>query len=180
MTSSSAEDADGHLPIKAARSVARQVHKPCLSCTQTALVMVVSEQLQVAISRSWLTMVDIHTCNVAFEASWLENLPLEEIQTRLSPPEIDEVERADGGPLGTNVPKYVVGSASFIDLSSFTTNPVKLIDFGNAFFIKDPPKPLNTARSVRAPELYFGHPIDHRVNLWSMGCMVSFTSDAPL
>lgn len=51
---------------------------------------------------------------------------------------------------------------------------LKLIDFGNAYFIDEIPYTMmhNGTIYYRAPELIIGAPIDYRIDYWAMGCVL--------
>lgn len=74
------------------------------------------------------------------------------------------------------MPSYLVQPTSFLVDSvreSLRSSPiVKIIDFGESFFDDQAPVKLHTPLAVRAPEVVFGDRIDHRVDMWSMGCLV--------
>lgn len=71
------------------------------------------------------------------------------------------------------MPKYLVRPTSYpVDLS-LSLHPIKIVDFGESFLSNNIPHTLHTPLSVRAPEIVFEEKFDYRVDLWSMGCMVS-------
>lgn len=89
--------------------------------------------------------------------------------------ETAQVTRKDGAALIANTPSYIVRPASFsaeICQSLRTSSFIKIIDFGEAFLKRQAPRSLHTPLAVRAPEALFGDQIDHRVDLWSLGCLV--------
>lgn len=92
---------------------------------------------------------------------------------RLGKPLTGPVSRLDGKSLPCSVPSHIVRPAPFqkgdILLSS---SSIKIIDFGEAFFNNNAPKTLHTPLPIRAPEVIFGEALDHRVDLWSAGCLV--------
>lgn len=90
----------------------------------------------------------------------------------LGKPEIGRVERHDGKDLEPGVPEYIVKPASYGNRSWNSTQSIKIIDFGESFSSTAVPHTLHTPLPVRAPEVIFQDQIDHRVDLWSMGCMV--------
>ncbi|KAF3031853.1 hypothetical protein E8E11_000245 [Didymella keratinophila] len=49
---------------------------------------------------------------------------------------------------------------------------VKIIDFGQSFTDGKASKECHTPMTVRAPEIILGDMVDHRMDLWSMGCML--------
>ena len=92
---------------------------------------------------------------------------------RLGKPETNPVNRAEGKPLAVGMPRYLVWPASIRIEDSSLENPTKLIDFGESFMPSDKPTTLHTPLAVRAPELLLEQDWDIRVDLWSLGCMVS-------
>jgi len=135
--------------------------------------------------------IDLHTNNIAFRIPDLSHLSEAEVLTLYSAPCKDPVKRKDGKPVGDQVPRYLIAPA---DLSHSTVHralrdqpSVAVIDFGEAFQfssptiadMKDPlppqpPRSPNTALAFRAPETIFGvDSLNHRVDLWAMGCIVS-------
>lgn len=117
-------------------------------------------------------MLDLHTRNLIFTIPPIHSLREEEFFQKLGKPETGLLRRNDGKPLEPGMPKYLVRPTSYpAVLSSF--HPIKIVDFGESFLSNDIPDTLHTPLPVRAPEIIFGDKLDHRVDLWSMGCMVS-------
>ncbi|KAF4463879.1 CMGC SRPK kinase [Fusarium albosuccineum] len=116
---------------------------------------------------------DLHTRNLAVVIPDLESLDEASFIDRLGKPESGPVSRQDGNSLGNNVPSYIVRPAPFRKRDLLlSSSSVKIIDFGEAFFDNKPPNTLHTPLSVRAPEVVFGDSLDHRVDLWSAGCLI--------
>jgi len=97
----------------------------------------------------------------------------EEFLHKLGNPETGLLKRNDGKPLEPNAPEYLVRPTSHPADLSLSFNPIKIIDFGESFLSDDIPDMLHTPLPVRAPEIIFGDMFDYRMDLWSMGCMVS-------
>ena len=102
----------------------------------------------------------------------MKNVPEKEFMDALGKPEIGHVQRTDGKPLGDGVPEYIVRPAVFRS-PSWLSHEIKIIDFGESFLQSSVPQILHTPLAVRAPEIIFKNPLDYRVDLWSMGCLVS-------
>lgn len=68
------------------------------------------------------------------------------------------------------MPEYLVRPASY---SSQLSDTVKIIDFGESLLQQTVPATLRTPLVTRAPEVIFGDKLDYRVDLWSLGCLVS-------
>lgn len=50
---------------------------------------------------------------------------------------------------------------------------VKVIDLGSSCFITDQLSSYVQSRSYRAPEVILGLPYDHKVDIWSLGCILA-------
>jgi serine/threonine-protein kinase SRPK3 len=110
---------------------------------------------------------------LAFVIPSLHTLTETELLQKLQSPEIAPVVRKDGAPLETGVPAYLVRPTSYPADVSLRQQQIKIIDFGESFLSDDLPETLHTPLCVRAPEVMFGEKLDHRVDLWSAGCLVS-------
>ena len=78
----------------------------------------------------------------------------------------------DCEPTEPGVPEYLVRPASYSVRTSLS-ELIKIVDYGESFLDPDPPATLHTPLAIRAPEVVFEDNFDHRVDLWSMGCLVS-------
>ncbi|KKA16434.1 hypothetical protein T310_9977, partial [Rasamsonia emersonii CBS 393.64] len=117
--------------------------------------------------------IDIHTRNLAFTIPCMNNISEGEFIEILGKPEIGHVRRSDGKALEPGIPEYIVRPASYWTHSWPSSNSIKIVDFGESFLHTTIPQTLHTPLPVRAPEVIFGDRLDYRVDLWSMGCMVS-------
>lgn len=116
--------------------------------------------------------LDIHTRNLAFTVPTLDSLDEEGFLQKVGTPKIGTVTSDDERPLELNIPKYLVRPASLpVDVNSSSPS-IKIIDYGEVFLNNNAPKTIHTPLVFRAPEAIFGDTLDHRVDLWSMGCMV--------
>lgn len=98
---------------------------------------------------------------------WVES----EFMKILGKPEIGYVRRKDGKALEPGMPEYIVRPALYRS-RSLLSREIKIIDFGESFLQSSVPETLHTPLHVRAPEVIFKDPLDYRVDLWSMGCLV--------
>ena len=119
---------------------------------------------------------------MAFALPDIGSLRETELLLRLGHPQIAPVMSSDGKPLDDGVPHYVVEPTTYPigcnPLLDPISRPVKIIDFGQAFFDADPPKTLLTPHHLQTPEVIFGDTLDHRVDLWSSGSLVGDTEPA--
>ncbi len=58
-------------------------------------------------------------------------------------------------------------------LSSYSRAQIKLIDFGSSCYLTDRQSSYIQSRSYRAPEVILGLPYDGKIDVWSLGCVVS-------
>lgn len=58
-------------------------------------------------------------------------------------------------------------------IQSFADATVKIIDFGSSCFITDHLTPYIQSRSYRAPEVILGLPYGHKIDIWSLGCILA-------
>jgi serine/threonine-protein kinase SRPK3 len=91
-------------------------------------------------------------------------------------PESAPVKREDGKPLESSLPKYIVRATSYLGDVWPSIGPTKIVDFGESFTQDDNPTTLHTPLPVRAPEVIFQDHLDYRVDMWSMGCLVSVST----
>lgn len=121
---------------------------------------------------SCLHCIDFHIRNLAFAITPTGNVPEDEFINLLGRPDIGYVRCNDGGRLGPGIPEYIVRPANIHLRSRPLSNTIKIVDFGESFPQNDAPEILRTPLVVRAPEVIFKDRLDHRVDLWSLGCMV--------
>ncbi|KAI0470284.1 kinase-like domain-containing protein [Xylaria cf. heliscus] len=158
---------DKRLPAQAARSIAHQV------------LVGVDFLAQLNIGHG-----DIHTRNITLTLPHLDSLSEQEFIDTLGQPELGPVQRTDGSALGMHLPSYIVRPTPFKArdvLQSLRAPIVKIIDFGESFLPNQAPATLHTPLVVRPPEVLFDDPIDRRVDLWSLGCLLFelFTGQPP-
>ncbi|KAF1351893.1 kinase-like domain-containing protein [Delphinella strobiligena] len=115
---------------------------------------------------------DLHTGNVVFELPSLDSMSEEDLMKKMTVPETGPVTRSDGQELTAEVPRYLVWPTSLPANAPAAYDKIKIIDFGESFQPEDRPQTLYTPLVVRAPEVIFGDQWDHRVDLWSLGCMI--------
>ncbi|GAQ39530.1 unnamed protein product [Aspergillus niger] len=113
-----------------------------------------------------------HIRNLAFAITPTGNVPEDEFINLLGRPDIGYVRCNDGGRLGPGIPEYIVRPANIHLRSRPLSNTIKIVDFGESFPQNDAPEILRTPLVVRAPEVIFKDRLDHRVDLWSLGCML--------
>ncbi len=58
-------------------------------------------------------------------------------------------------------------------IKSYSRCEVKVIDFGSSCFIHDHLSSYVQSRSYRAPEVILGYKYDYKIDIWSLGCILS-------
>ncbi|KAL1535526.1 dual specificity tyrosine-phosphorylation-regulated kinase 2-like [Salvia divinorum] len=58
-------------------------------------------------------------------------------------------------------------------IKSYRRCEIKVIDLGSSCFQTDSPSLYVQSRSYRAPEVMLGLPYDHKIDLWSLGCILA-------
>ncbi|KAH6646076.1 kinase-like domain-containing protein [Truncatella angustata] len=120
---------------------------------------------------------DIHTGNLAIAIPDLHTLSEKQFFDKFGGPDTAPMRRTDGASLEDHRPDYLVRNASLkmsLRESLHSSPVVKIIDFGESYIDDHAPKTLHTPLAMRAPETVFGDQIDHRVDMWSMGCLIYF------
>nr|POE86659.1 serine/threonine-protein kinase srpk [Quercus suber]POE87638.1 serine/threonine-protein kinase srpk [Quercus suber] len=81
------------------------------------------------------------------------------------------IKRKDGKP-DRWAPKYLCADRPITDDQNLITPiDVKISDLGAAFLIANPPTKSVTPLALRAPGIIFRMPFDHRIDIWSFGCL---------
>lgn len=58
-------------------------------------------------------------------------------------------------------------------VKSYRKCEIKVIDLGSSCFQSDNLSLYVQSRSYRAPEVILGHSYDHKIDLWSLGCILA-------
>ncbi|RAK92428.1 kinase-like protein [Aspergillus costaricaensis CBS 115574] len=139
------------------------------------IILRMSEQLLEAINfihESGMGHGDISGGNVAFSCSNLSNATKDELFEVLGLPEVEDLVRLDGQPLGNGLPKHIVKVADWENWVDEDEEDIRILDFGEAFLQGNEPKVLAQPGQLRVPELIFTDCFDYRVDLWRAGCMI--------
>ncbi|KAF2084931.1 kinase-like protein [Saccharata proteae CBS 121410] len=115
---------------------------------------------------------DIHTRNIVFTMPGLHDMSEAQFLEAFGQPQMGEITRKDGVPLGSGFPKYLVSTASYPRPTLNRRTQIKLVDFGESFKANDKPPKLNTPMCLEAPEVVLEDEWDHRVDYWSLGCLI--------
>ncbi|GFP56737.1 dual specificity protein kinase CLK2 [Trichoderma asperellum] len=85
-------------------------------------------------------------------------------------PQVGKVSKKDGSPNEKGVPDYLVEPAEYGYGKGELLDEVQLVDFGESFFVSNPPKSINTPMPLHPPELVFRRPLTEAVDIWNLGC----------
>lgn len=98
----------------------------------------------------------------------------------LGRPEVEEVMRVDGRPLGAGVPCQLIKSTEWVgwpnDDDDDDDEEIRLIDLGESFTRDTIPERLAQPRGLQAPETIFTKSFDYRLDLWRAGLIVRSSS----
>ncbi|KAF2022146.1 kinase-like protein [Aaosphaeria arxii CBS 175.79] len=132
----------------------------------------VTLQLALGLDYLWQCGVahgDLHIGNILFSAPEVAIWSEYRLKSYLGVPQTGAVKRLDGAPvLDSSMPRHLVWPR---ELPGSSTE-IKIIDLGGAFFHDSPPDIVHTPYHVRAPEALFGQPLNHGVDMWSIGCLL--------
>jgi serine/threonine-protein kinase SRPK3 len=117
---------------------------------------------------------DINVENIAFTATYASRLAQEDFLKIVGTPKTKILTRRDGKPLGRGLPNQLVEAARWLKWTDEAKEDIRLIDFGGGFLCQGPqPDKLCQPPEFRAPEALLSRELDWRVDLWSVGVMVS-------
>jgi serine/threonine-protein kinase SRPK3 len=118
--------------------------------------------------------IDISTSNIAFTATHASRLCQEDFFKIVGTPDTRVLTRRDGKPLGSGLPNQLVEAANWLKWVDEDGEDIRLIDFGTGFLCQGPqPEKLCQPPEFRAPEALLNRELDWRVDLWSVGVVVS-------
>ncbi|KAH9222372.1 kinase-like domain-containing protein [Leptodontidium sp. 2 PMI_412] len=83
---------------------------------------------------------DFTTSNILFELENMDSWSIEKMYEELGEPSREPVYAYNLGPLGPSAPEHLYEKADLTRLLSYRTGNLKIIDFGESFFLNDAPK----------------------------------------
>ncbi|KFG79287.1 protein kinase-like protein [Metarhizium anisopliae] len=116
---------------------------------------------------------DLHVRNLAVVLPFpIDDMSEEVFIDMLGKPKVGLVQKVSGQPVEPGMPQHIVQSATYSKIPLKPFRGIKIVDFGQSFLPAFAPRTLRTPLAVRPPEVLFSDPLDFRVDLWSMGCML--------
>ncbi|KAK9444563.1 protein kinase-like protein, partial [Metarhizium brunneum] len=147
---------DGRLPGRLAKTIAEQ-----------------SLRGLTTIHEQGIAHGDLHVRNLAVILPFpIDDMSEEVFIDMLGKPKVGLVQKVGGQPVEPGMPQYIVQSARYSKIPIKSFRGIKIVDFGQSFLPAFAPRTLRTPLAVRPPEVLFSDPLDFRVDLWSMGCML--------
>jgi serine/threonine-protein kinase SRPK3 len=113
-------------------------------------------------------MTDISNDNIAFSCGELSTVTKKDLFKVLGTPKPVELVRRDGKPLDKALPRHLVKSAVW-DWQKEDAAELRIFDFGESF---QGAATLARPGSLKPPEIIFTESLDHRGDLWCVGCVV--------
>ncbi|KAI1176560.1 kinase domain-containing protein [Nemania sp. FL0916] len=121
---------------------------------------------------------DLTASNVAFEFPDIQPTSPDQLLEFLGPVRTEPVKRGNGPrsldvpSISSHRPRQLVERAavSGLDYSLFTR--IRIVDFGQAFFVNDPPPSLGIPIDCFPPELCFGYLPSKSSDIWDLACVI--------
>ncbi|XXH00627.1 CAAX geranylgeranyltransferase alpha subunit [Hypoxylon texense] len=115
---------------------------------------------------------DFKPGNILMKIDGIDDLSKDEIIEIMGDPVCYELETASGEPLTSRAPEYCVIAPSRYWSKELVTKSIVLVDFGESFFVEDPPESTGIPSLFGAPEVYFGAEtgLGFPSDVWSLAC----------
>ncbi|KAI1458956.1 kinase-like domain-containing protein [Annulohypoxylon moriforme] len=115
---------------------------------------------------------DFRPGNILMKIEGFDDLDNKQLEELMGGEELWNVETVSGQPLSPRAPKYLVESARYGWSKTLSTGSIAVVDFGESFFDKDPPRTTGIPDLWAAPEVLFegSRPIGLPSDVWSLAC----------
>lgn len=97
----------------------------------------------------------------------------EEFWRNIGRPVVEDLVREDGQPVEPRFPKHIVRRAEWNMWVDEDEEDIRLIDWGESFRRGEEPATVAQPIDCKAPETIFTDSLDHRIDLWTAGIVVS-------
>ncbi|KAH9223037.1 kinase-like domain-containing protein [Leptodontidium sp. 2 PMI_412] len=114
---------------------------------------------------------DLTYSNVLFELQDIQSWSKIQIYEHLGPARTASLKLLDGS-YSSHTPKKVVQAVKFSNIGLDLLGNIRITDFSQSFFAKDPPDGLGTPPSFFAPEMCFGIPPSKSSDIWALACLI--------
>lgn len=119
--------------------------------------------------------IDLHDGNILFRLPSVRHWTAEQVYSCFGRPEVIQISRRDGLPLGPHAPKYAVCLPPPKKLLSLclTDASISIVDFGESFLSTICiPKQLPTPTWFAAPEVLFHDLVGPPSDVWALACLL--------
>ncbi|KAI9841135.1 MAG: hypothetical protein M1837_000979 [Sclerophora amabilis] len=114
---------------------------------------------------------DFKPSNILLQFIDLDSWTEQEVFQRFGEPKTDPVVTASGEAPGPAAPSYIVRPCfTATPDQQFLKDQIMIIDFGEAFDLKAPPKGLGTPVGYCSPELLFDNCVGMASDIWALAC----------
>ncbi|RYP83309.1 hypothetical protein DL769_001396 [Monosporascus sp. CRB-8-3] len=121
---------------------------------------------------------DLTASNVVFELPDIQSMSLDRLFELLGPIRKERLELPNGPrssrapPRSLHAPKQLVERAALSGLNYSLLTRVRIVDFGQAFFVNHPPPSLGIPIDFFPPELCFGYLPSQKSDIWHLACVL--------
>jgi serine/threonine-protein kinase SRPK3 len=120
--------------------------------------------------------LDLYTGNVLLQVGNFDSWSEEEVYRYLGTPVKKGIFSADGAPIRSHAPAYIVHPGKlFLLEEQLRISKILIIDFGQAYFLEEPPKKIITPQQFSAPELLYPdtqQEVSAASDRWAVGCII--------
>lgn len=115
---------------------------------------------------------DLRPDNILMKLEGIDGLNKEQVLNLMGEHDLYEIGTVSGNPPGPRAPEYCVVRAESDWCETMSTKSITIVDFGESFFIDNPPKTTGIPNLYAAPEIMFedsGIPGLYS-DIWSLAC----------
>jgi serine/threonine-protein kinase SRPK3 len=116
-----------------------------------------------------IPLLDLTLSNVLFELKDIQSWSKIQVYEHLGPPRTALLKLLDGS-YSPHAPKRVIQAVNFSSIGLNSLENIRITDFGQSFFAKNPLDGLGTPRQFLAPEMTFGFPPE-KSDIWALACV---------
>ncbi|KAI2770435.1 kinase-like protein [Daldinia loculata] len=115
---------------------------------------------------------DFKPGNILMKIEGIDDLDIDQLLEIMGEPECAYVETISGQPSTPSAPEYCVIPPDEFWCEKFTTNSIAIVDFGESFFVQDPPRSTGIPNLYAAPEVMFQGTgiLGFHSDLWALAC----------
>jgi serine/threonine-protein kinase SRPK3 len=117
-----------------------------------------------------IPLSDLTLSNVLFELKDIQSWSKIQVYEHLGPPWTASLKLLNGS-YSPHAPKRVVQAVDFSSIGLNSLGNIRITDFGQSFFAKNPPRGLGTPPQFLAPEMSFGFHPSEKSDIWALACV---------